>query len=154
MKLDLVIHGNSNHTGMGIHTYNLIKELSKSRTVAFVPIQPLQYQNIDEVIQKALDMRCHITGKEPAIMNYHAEWMVKFCGHPRIGFAIFETDKIPDLELAYYLTLDKILVPSKWAKDVLVKNLSRLNVVGQAEKQAWTYEIYVVPEGYDPEIFC
>ena len=148
MKLDFVIHGNSNCTGMGIHTYNLIKELGKSRNVAFVPIQPLQYQTIDEVIQKALDMRQYITGKEPAIMNYHAEWMVKFCGHPRIGFAIFETDKIPDLELAYYLTLDKILVPSEWGKTILEQNIIK------EYRYVSHYEIVVVPEGYDPEIFC
>ncbi len=141
MKLDLVLHFNSNTTGMGIHGYNLLKALMKAgKKIAFIPIQDLQYQLIDSCVNEALGNRQYITGREVGLMIYHASHMLKFCGSKRYGFAIHETDRIPDIERMYYNTLDEVLTPSHWSKQILVEN-------------GITKPIRVVPEGYDEELY-
>jgi glycosyltransferase involved in cell wall biosynthesis len=152
MKLDIIIHGNSNHTGFGIHCRNLLKALTiAKKKVAFVPIQPMTHQLVDtDCIKDTLDNQRYITGNEPALMVYHASHMIKFCGQPRMGYAIFETDVIPEHEIALYKTLDQVLVPSEWGRNVLVANGINYKENGFPEQLD---SIKVVPEGYDHTCF-
>lgn len=142
MQLDYTIWGDSNTTGMGIHCSNLLKALIKAgKKVAFVNMQPLNYQIMNEYIKEGLNNRELITGREPAIMVKYAESSIRFIGNPRMAFSIFESDLIPELEKVYYNTLDTILVPSEWGKDILTRN----GIDGA--------KIKIVHEGVDPEIF-
>jgi hypothetical protein len=151
MKLDYTVWGDSNLTGMGVHCRNMIKALMKQdKNIAFIPIQPINYQLIDnEYIATALNNRIYITGNEIAVMIKYADSCVRFIGRVRCAFAIFETDYIPEIERVYYRTLDIILVPSEWGKQVLINN--GIDQYSFNPDKDINESIIVIPEGYDSE---
>lgn len=140
-SLDYLVYGNSNTTGFGIHCRNIIKALCNAgKTVAFMPVQGIEYQKIDnKYIEMALNNRSYVTHSEPAIAIYHS--CLDFKGKPRMGFAIFETDKIKQNDINYYNSLDVVLVPSRWGKSILIQNNVPEN------------KIKIVHEGFDNEVF-
>lgn len=145
--IHISIFGPLNSLGMGIHTYNLAKAYEKliggsysglTPEVSVYP--PFGRDQINDVYTKRwLANRVFSDTKtQPSLMIFDLQFMVHFSGRPRIGFAVFETNGFTELQLAGLKSLDHILTPSVWGQKVLEK---------------YNLKSFVVPEGFDPEVF-
>lgn len=129
-------------TSYGLVTYNIIKELEKAGyNPAFFPIGG---QNTKEAvpahITKAIDRASIFSNTAPSLRIAHQFDMAESIGKgKRIGFTIFEMDSFTEYEKHQLRSLDKLIVPSKWAAGVCSSNKMS--------------DVSVVNLGYDPEIF-
>jgi glycosyltransferase involved in cell wall biosynthesis len=133
----------NNQLGYGIHGYNLLKAYYKncSKEIALLPINGQKYIQGDEVVDECIKNQEKTSSENPSICIWHEHDMMRFTGSPRIGFPVFEMEKLDEKSINQLKQLDYVLVPSEWQKSVLVKyGISCLN-------------IHVIPEGFDPEIF-
>ena len=127
-----------NSTGYGVHSYNLLKEVDKlGIELALYPVNN-QTEYTNPLIDKWLENRNKFSKGDIGVMIYHEGFMNRFYGSKRIGFPVFEIGLLQkDIEMLK--TLDYIFQTSHYFKDYLI-SLGFQNV-------------YVVPEGYDPNIF-
>ena len=122
--------------GYGIHAQNLISEYYKlDNNISATPIN--QINELLPNVRKAIENEFNLDS--PSIMIWHAFELHKFYGKTRIGLPVFEQELNPR-ELNILKTLDRIIVVSKWAKDLL-------------QSQNVKQQIDVVPEGFNPEIY-
>ena len=131
-----------NNLGYGIHAYNTIREFEK-RGHEIVLIPPLGKINreMDNDIRRWFNNRESFSPKDPSIMIFMEDFLPQFSGDPRIGFPVFELEKFTPVQLAGLRSCDYLFTPSAWGKGVLVSN-------GLDENK-----IFIVNEGYDPDIF-
>lgn len=129
------------HTGYAIHARNFFTALNRVTPVCLAPkyqIPPLP----------AGDPLLEMLGRLPAIdlhgvainLDYPEE-MFRFGGRTRIGYTVFETDRLSDAAIHQLRQLDQVWVPSTWGKQVLLAN-------GVPAER-----VRVVPEGIDPRVF-
>lgn len=132
-----------NNLGYGIHSYNLIKAYYRyvSKDISLTPVNG-EYRVIDDFVTTIDSNRDKITKEDKSIMIFHASELHRFYGKERIGFPVFELEKFLPREISILKTLDKILVTSKWAKEVIEKNI--IDSIPT---------VHIVNEGFDPEIF-
>lgn len=134
-----------NQLGYGITGLNLVKSLSKKIPLSlFVIGQPqVTNQNDADIISKCLQNKHYLDFDAPCIKIWHQNDMTQFAGKgKRIGFPIFELDEFNDLEKHHLSSLDSIFVCSKWAKEVIIKNIN-----------IKTDSVHVIPLGFDENIF-
>ena len=130
--------GPANTLGTGIHCYNLAKAYEDlGNEVCLIP--PMgQVRFEDENVRRWLKNREKFDKSNPSLMIFDIHWLAQFCGTPRIGFAVFETDGFTPIQKAAMRSCDSLLVPSEWGKSVLRDN---------------GLEASVVPEGFSPTEF-
>lgn len=93
---------------------------------------------VSELKRREVPVSFHNEGQKIAIL-FHNPYSVKRLENPvRIIYTMFESTKIPDDWKEFLEVADKVLVPSKWCKDVFAK-------------AGITTE--VVPLGYDSRLF-
>jgi len=134
-----------NQFGYGLTGINIIKSLSKITDVALCPIgQPqVSTQEDAEAVSQAISLSKMPDFSAPCIKIWHQFDMAQFFGKGlRIGFPIFELDEFNPLEKHHLSSLDKILVCSQWAKEII------LNGIDVDESN-----VHVVPLGVDTNIF-
>ena len=137
-----------NNLGMGRHAYGLIKafeHLSSRRGYSGKPPEvavfpPFGHDQINDAHTQAwIGNRIYSDVKEdPSIMIFDMQFFPHFAGNKRIGFAVFETTGFTPMQFMGLQSLDYILTPSEWAKEVLAKN---------------GLKSFVVNEGFDPKEF-
>lgn len=127
-----------NQLGYGIHSFNLLKALDKKgiELALYPPNNTIDSK--DTLVDKWLNNQKRFSKEDIGVMIFHENYMNRFYGRVRIGFPVFEVGLRPqDIEMLK--TLDIILQASDYHKSYL-NNLGFNN-------------IFVVPEGYDPNVF-
>lgn len=139
MRLNLFAPMNS--LGMGVHAYNLARAFEGlSHQISLIP--PFGKVRIhDHYIDGWLANAESFDAKAPSLMIFDLEYMSQFSGEPRIGMAVFETEKFTRKQAAMVRSCDYLFTPSGWGKSVLES-------VGIPAAR-----IRVVNEGYDPAIY-
>jgi len=132
-------YGPINFLGYGVHTYNLMKAYSKLNSDISLtpPFGRVAWK--DNLIKVWTENRLKMSKLDTGIMIFDAPFLNQFSGAFRIGFPVFETNKIDELSKTTMRNCDWLLTPSNWAKEVL--------------KAGVNYAVDVVPEGFDPNIF-
>jgi len=134
----LNLYGPINILGYGIFFSSMAKELVEMTECSITPISRATQSLLTEKMRAAMDLsRFH--RKAPSICFYHEFLLNNFTGSPMIGFPTFEGDRLGPAAQNLLDQLDFILVPSKWAKDVVESQVAP--------------PCCVVPEGVDPKIF-
>lgn len=82
--------------------------------------------------------RPYYTGQKVAILFHNPYSITRIEAPYRIIYTMFESDKIPDDWVDYLLAADKVIVPSKWCKNIFGK----AGVIAEA-----------IPLGYDDTLF-
>ncbi len=134
-----------NQLGYGITGLNLSKALHKSSSVSLWPLGAPQVTNqLDADLIGTMCNNAHLPDfSAPCIRIWHQHDMSQFVGNGlKIGFPIFELDKFTDLEKHHLEHVDKIFVCSKWAKNIILKEVSIKE-----------NNVHVVPLGVDETIF-
>ena len=133
------------NTSYGIATLNLIKAyIDIGHTCAIFPNSDLSRTDFGEYTTYVRD--CILAGEDfspndISLRIAHQFDMATGIGFgPRVGYTFFEVDKLTKLESTNLNSLDLVLVPSEWAKQVCID--SGVN----------TY-ISECPAGYNPNIF-
>ena len=111
-----------NQLGYGIVGTNVFLNLAKENNVSLWPLGPMEAdEKIHDLIKKSLDNSKYFKYDAPSIKIWH---QFEMAGHPgngkKIGFTFFETSKLKDNEIHHLNFLDKIVVCSDWAKNVLI----------------------------------
>jgi len=132
-----------NHTGYGIASINILKELVKNNSISYFPIgQPLvsteaDYKLITELYQKAF----MLDPNAPYVKIWHQFDLAQRAGRGKYyAFSFFELDTFNKQEILHLSIPDTIFVSSHWGKQVLLDNNIKSN-------------IQVVPLGVDRSIF-
>ena len=134
-----------NQLGYGITGLNLAKALSKIHEVSLWPISAPQVTNqLDADLVSAMISNSNLPDfSAPCIRIWHQHDMSQFVGDGlKIGFPIFELDVFTEIEKHHLEHVDKIFVCSKWAKDIILKEIS-------IEEK----DVHVIPLGVDGTIF-
>ena len=134
-----------NQLGYGITGLNLAKALSKIHEVSLWPISAPQVTNqLDADLVSAMISNSNLpVFSAPCIRIWHQHDMSQFVGDGlKIGFPIFELDVFTEIEKHHLEHVDKIFVCSKWAKDIILKEIS-------IEEK----DVHVIPLGVDGTIF-
>lgn len=132
-----------NHTGYGVASINILKELAKNNSISYFPIgQPSvssqeEYNLITQLYQKSFTL----DPSAPYIKIWHQFDLAQRVGRGLYyAFPFFELDTFNNQELLHMSIPDTIFVSSNWGKEVLLNNNIKSN-------------INVVPLGVDRNIF-
>lgn len=132
-----------NHTGYGIASLNIIKELHKNNNISYFPIgQPMvdnesDYKLITELYKKGF----MLDANAPYIKIWHQFDLAQRAGRGKYyAYPFFELDKFNQQELLHLNIPDSLFVSSSWAKQILIDNGIQSH-------------IDVVPLGVNREIF-
>lgn len=136
-----------NQTSYGLVSLNVLIELSKQREVTLWAIPSVYHIECDRkymsIVNKALKNQERFDHFASSLRIWHQFDMGLFPGKgSRSGFPIFETTKFSKVELHHLSTLDRIVVTSQWAKEIIKR-----------EVRFYERDIHIVPLGVDKEIF-
>ena len=129
-----------NNLGNGIHAYYLLRAYATAgfgEVCLLPPYGSVAYE--DEHVLKWLRNQERFSPKDPGLMIFDIPFFFRFCGSPRIGFAVFESDGFNPVQRAALRSCDFLFTPSQWGRRVLEVNGFK--------------NVEVVPEGVDTEIF-
>jgi glycosyltransferase involved in cell wall biosynthesis len=134
-----------NSLGYGISSYNIWKNLRDYYNISLFPLGSVSIENHwnKEEIIKDIDNQKYYNKTLPCLKIWHAnDLIMKPHGSGKYSiYTFFETTKITDNEKVGYDITDTIIVPTKWAKDILINNNIDSN------------KIFVIPPGVDLSIF-
>lgn len=145
-KMNLNISGYiTPNTSYGIVTLNLLKSFVESgHSCSVFPssdINRLDFGEYTSYVRDSLSSAETFSPNDISFRVAHQFDMANGIGFGlRVGYTFFEMDRLTKLEVAHLNSLDLVLVPSEWAKEVCVNS----GVVSL---------ISVCPAGYNPEIF-
>lgn len=130
-----------NRLGYGIHAYNLMRAFDRRehQITLITPFNRVQFE--DAYILHWLAGQASINTKLPGIMIFNEDFLSQFSGQPRIGFPVFECERMTPVHAAMVRSCDFVFTPSAWGARVLAENGVNAN------------RVRVVREGFDPEIF-
>ena len=140
-----------NQLGYGIVGINIMDSLIKAGHSVSLSLlgQPQVPHRYTESFNAALDNGKIPNFEAPCIRIWHQYDMSLFVGNgTKIGFPIFELDRLTDIEIHHLSYPDKIFVCSEWAKEIVVSELEN-----KAKKENMADNVYVIPLGVDREIF-
>lgn len=134
----LNVFGPANNLGVGIHCVKFCEALERAgEEITMIP--PFGGTAISsESIKRWVKNREAFDPKNPSLMIFDSQFLTQFCGEPRIGFCVTETDVLDPVQLAAIKSCDIVLTPSEWGRRVLAMH----GVIA-----------HVVNEGYDPDEF-
>lgn len=134
-----------NQLGYGIAGMNIAKSLNDITEVSLWPIgHPEVASQADADIVSDMIRRSRLPDfNAPCVRIWHQHDMSQFVGNGmKIGFPIFELDEFSELEKHHLSVLDKILVCSSWAKQVV---LDQIDIQDK--------DVHVIPLGVDGDLF-
>lgn len=127
-----------NNLGYGVHAYNFMRALDSLEVeIALFPIN-FKTDFVNLLVHKWLKNQEKFSREDSSIMLFHENYMNRFSGKLRIGFPVFETG-VTEMNLALLKSLDYILQPSDWGKQYLESKGCK--------------NVFVIPEGYDEELY-
>jgi len=135
-----------NTLGYGVAGYNILKELYKiDNSVSLYPIsQPQDFES--EELYAAIQNQEKCLTDRPCVKIWHQNDLMTRVGTGKyIGFPIFELNRFNIKEITSLHHCDKIFVCSKWAKQIILKNLHNAKFKDE--------DVHVVPLGVDNNIF-
>lgn len=130
------------YTGYGVASYNIYKELCKLHEITVFPIA-IDDKLVDKSdIENMFKYRISSEWKNNVSFKiFHAKELYSSVGNGEIiGYPFFELDKLFQLESNIINNLDKIVVSSNWAKQIIEEETKQKN-------------IFVAPLGVDRTIF-
>lgn len=134
-------------TGYGIASFNIIKALEKKIKVNLYPAVSESDLIKDSSYINCVKNKSFKSKENPCLLIFGQGELHRFIGKKQhVGMCFFELDRFTDQEKDSLLHCDKILVASKWAKAIVVKELKPL-------KEDIEKIVYVVPLGVDREVF-
>lgn len=145
MKINLMCPINS--LGYGYTGLNIVKSLNKLNVeVALFPIGGIQATSKEDetILRECLERARFFDAQAPCIKIWHQNDMAQFVGKGiHIGFPIFELDQFSRIERHHLKSVDRLMVCSAWAKEVIKENLGEL-CASQTD---------VIPLGVDTSLF-
>ncbi|MBI4237679.1 MAG: glycosyltransferase [Deltaproteobacteria bacterium] len=130
------------HTGYALHARRFSAALDRLIPVCLAPkYGPLSDELLAGPWGTMLARLETIDLQAPTINLDYPEEMYRFGGHPRIGYTVFETDRVSAAGIHQLAQLDQVWVPTTWGRSVLLQH--GLDAA----------RVHVVPEGVDPTIF-
>jgi glycosyltransferase involved in cell wall biosynthesis len=149
-----------NSLGYGVVSLNLLKALFKENVnVALWPIGQIEIHEEDrEVIQTAINNSKLFNPEAASLRIFHQFDMGPRIGHgPALGYCFFESDVLNEVEIHNLCSLDKILVPSQWAKETVIENISSAisgtEIAKEDNKIKISKKVDILPAGVDNLIF-
>ena len=140
--------GPINSLGYGVASYNIWKNLSNISDICLFTIGnniSLPVQSSDEIINKIrqdLNKAANYNVHAPCIKIWHEHDLAERIGKgPLYSYPFFEVNKFNDRRKNHLKSSDHIIVASKWAQQILSKELGSNS------------NTYVVPCGVDRNIF-
>jgi glycosyltransferase involved in cell wall biosynthesis len=140
-----------NQLGYGIASLNIVKSLAELEhdVGLFVIGQAEAAAEHAELLQSCVNNAAVPDFNAPSVRIWHQHDMSQFVGRGmHVGFPIFELDTFTKHEMHHLNYLDKILVCSQWAKDIVVTNL-----YNEYKDDNVALNTHVVPLGVDRNIF-
>jgi glycosyltransferase involved in cell wall biosynthesis len=133
------------NTSYGIVTLNLLKAfVDIGHSCSVFPSSDISRLDFGEFTSYVRDSVASNEDFSPSDISFrvaHQFDMANGIGHgPRVGYTFFEMDRLTKLEVAHLNSLDLLLVPSEWAKEVCINS-------------GVSAYISVCPAGYNPNIF-
>lgn len=134
------------YTGYGITGYNIWKELNQidENLCLFIigDLNRLEETWDKHNIIKSLQQQNRYNPDDPYLKIWHGnDFFLRPSGRSMYaGLSFFELDTLTEKELLSYSLLDKIIVPSHWAKNILLSNNIKKDII-------------VCPMGVDTQIF-
>lgn len=134
-------------TGYGIASLNIIKALERKIKVNLYPAVSESDLIKDPSYINCVKNKSFKNKENPCLLIFGQGELHRFVGKKQhVGMCFFELDRFTEHEKDSLLHCDKILVASKWAKDIVIKELKPL-------KNNIEDIVYVVPLGVDREVF-
>ena len=140
------------HMGYGVVGLNVVKALAKSdyEVALFVIGQPNIPDEDVPLVTECMNNSQLPNFDAPCIRIWHQHNMSQFVGKGlHVGYPIFELDNFTKEERHHLLSLDKIFVCSKWAKEVILKSCMKQILLNTTLCD----NIHVIPLGVDRGIF-
>jgi hypothetical protein len=140
-----------NQLGYGVAGLNILKALQAQTDVALHMIgQPQVTNQADaDAVNKGLQTAQMFDPKATCVKIWHQNQMAERIGSGKfIGFPIFELDTFTDLEKHHLNSCDEIMVCSKWAKEIIMKNCYY-----PLPPEVMDAKIHIIPLGVDSTIF-
>ena len=130
-----------NHTGYGIASINILKELNKTHEVSYFPIgnpgvsTQEEYNFVTDCILKSQSF----DPEAPCIKIWHQFDLASHIGKGEyVALPFFELDTFNSMEKIHLSVPDKIAVTSEWAKEIILNNLNA--------------DVHIVPLGVDTKL--
>jgi glycosyltransferase involved in cell wall biosynthesis len=116
-----------NNLGYGVVGYNILRSLVLSNNiVCYFPIGDIEWEGDEQtkqIITGTMRNARTFAHHAPSVKIFHQNEMALFPGRGlRVGWPIFELNRFTDLEKHHLSSLDRIIVCSQWAKDVIASN--------------------------------
>jgi len=141
-----------NQLGYGVVGLNVVKALSElgHKVSLFIIGQPNFPGDCAHLLTECVNNSQIPDFDAPCIRIWHQNNMSQFVGKGlHVGFPIFELDNFTREERHHLLSLDKIFVCSKWAKEVILKSCMKQILLNTSLCD----NIHVIPLGVDRGIF-
>lgn len=135
--------GPYNETGYGLHFRNLLEAVVRreGEDVTWFSIGPVQGPMREDVGKAYYQVR-DWDPSAPSVRLFHEFDMALFPGHYRIGYPVFETNRMKKSAIHQLAKCDEVLVTSRWAKSVILSISGLPNI-----------PVHVVPEGVSKDFF-
>ena len=132
-----------NHTGYGLASFNILKELRQQHNIAYFPIgEPSVDSQLDyDIVYQLFINQNNFDIYAPFVKIWHQFDLANRVGRGKYyAYPFFELDTFNNREKLHLSVPDEIIVSSQWAKQVMLDNGIKLPV-------------HVVPLGVNREIF-
>lgn len=144
--MDINLIAPINQLGYGIVSLNILKSLTQAgNNVSLFPLGNLNLEapvSSHDLLKDSIEKAKLFNPTAPSLRIWHQFDMSLMAGKGlHTGLPIFELNKFTDIEKHQLSTLDKIFVPTEWAREICVEN-------GLQERC-----VVVVPFGVDRFIF-
>lgn len=115
-----------NLTGYGVVGQNISKALIKQKynfNLYSIGNPSIEDKSIKDKLDSSTSQ---FTNYIPSVYHWHAHDLHSFSGSPRIGFTVFELDSFSSTEKNELDNCERIIVPTEWARDIVLKETSIL----------------------------
>jgi hypothetical protein len=115
-----------NPTSYGLCSSHILKEMTKlGHRISLFPIGQVQpaYDEFVPALQQGLENAKMFDPKAISLRKYHQFDMAQHVGTPKVGFTVFELNRLKDQELHHLSTLDLVISPTEWQKDIVSKSI-------------------------------
>lgn len=125
-QININFNGPINHTGYGIASFNILKELFKNHNITYFPKgQPSvdNQKDYDLVMSLLSQSKTNFDINAPCLKIWHQFDLAEHVGRGRyFAYPFFELDTFSVQEKQHMGVPDHLFVTSKWAQDVIAQN--------------------------------
>jgi len=114
-----------NHTGYGISSFSILKELAKKHNITYFPKGTPSVDNQEEydLVNQLLSRQNDFDISAPFVKIWHQFDLADRIGRGKYyAYPFFELDTFNSREKKHLSVPDEIFVSSEWAKDIVINN--------------------------------